>query len=312
MMLLLKARTLSKKLLHPVNLPGASEGKLFNFISRACPPDSSRGDSKERRWGFYFFICFAMTLLLCSCLPGITPIAPTPMPLSTQAVPSATFAYPTIPPTVTRIPFPTPTPTPSSLDELGEVIFEDDFSQDRGWELGEQKIGAISLQSDRLVIAVRQANSFLYSLLPTLALDGFFLEIELRADLCQSGDEFGVMFRVNQDFEHYRYAINCQGAARAVRILSGDSRSLVPLSEFPSIISGPMSTNRLSLMASGDTFQFRINGLEIFKARDVTLTEGALGLFVRSGRANQVTISFDNLRIRELHPIPALTATPTP
>jgi len=31
-----------------VNLPGASEGKLFNFISRACPPDSSRGDSKEK------------------------------------------------------------------------------------------------------------------------------------------------------------------------------------------------------------------------------------------------------------------------
>jgi len=31
-----------------VNLPGASEGKFFNFISRACPPDSSRGDSKEK------------------------------------------------------------------------------------------------------------------------------------------------------------------------------------------------------------------------------------------------------------------------
>jgi len=35
-----------------VNLPGASPetsvGKLFNFISRACPPNSSRGDSKEK------------------------------------------------------------------------------------------------------------------------------------------------------------------------------------------------------------------------------------------------------------------------
>jgi len=28
--------------------PGASEGKLFNLLSRACPPDSSRGDSKEK------------------------------------------------------------------------------------------------------------------------------------------------------------------------------------------------------------------------------------------------------------------------
>jgi len=31
-----------------VNLPGVLDGKLFNFISRACPPDSSRGDSKEK------------------------------------------------------------------------------------------------------------------------------------------------------------------------------------------------------------------------------------------------------------------------
>jgi len=31
-----------------VNLPGASERKLFYFISRACPSDSSRGDSKEK------------------------------------------------------------------------------------------------------------------------------------------------------------------------------------------------------------------------------------------------------------------------
>jgi len=31
-----------------MNLPGASEEKLFNFISLVCPPDSSRGDSKEK------------------------------------------------------------------------------------------------------------------------------------------------------------------------------------------------------------------------------------------------------------------------
>jgi len=33
---------------HPGASPGVSEGKLFNFISRACPPDPSRGDSKEK------------------------------------------------------------------------------------------------------------------------------------------------------------------------------------------------------------------------------------------------------------------------
>jgi len=32
----------------PSASPGVSVGKLFNFISRACLPDSSRGDSKEK------------------------------------------------------------------------------------------------------------------------------------------------------------------------------------------------------------------------------------------------------------------------
>jgi hypothetical protein len=91
-----------------------------------------------------------------------------------------------------------------------------------------------------------------------------------------------------------------------VRVLSGESRSLILPSAFPFIRSGPMSTNRLSLKATGDTFQFWINGFEVFSSRDIRLVEGAVGLFARSNQGNQATISFDNFILREvLH-----TATP--
>jgi hypothetical protein len=266
----------------------------------------------KRQWKFLGLIYFLVSMLLSSCFRDEVAVETSPLTTASQITPSATFIFPTMPPTKTYIPEPSFTPSPSSLDPMGDVIFEDDFSQNLGWELSEMGFGAVSLQSEHLVIAIRQANSFLYSLLSPFTMNDFFLEIEVRADLCQSGDEFGILFRVNQDLEHYRYALNCDGSARAVRILSNESRSLVPITEPPSILPSPKSTNRLSLLASGDRFWFWINGFEVFNARDIKLTQGGVGLFARSGRGNQLTVSFDNLRIQELAPTTNLTSTPTP
>jgi hypothetical protein len=236
----------------------------------------------------------------------------TPVPAHTEVFPSATFAYPTIPPTASRVPQPSPTPTPDILSGVGDVLFEDDFSKDLGWDLSEKPLGAISLSNNRLVIAIRQSQSFLFSLAPDLMLSDFFLEVEVRGEICQPGDEFGVLFRVNESLEHYRYSLNCGGESRMTRVLSGESRSLVPLSTFPFIRSGPMSTNRLNIKAIGDTFQFWINGFEVFSSRDLSLKEGAIGLFVRSGQGNQATISFDNFLIREYLAEPTLDTIATP
>ena len=73
-----------------------------------------------------------------------------------------------------------------------------------------------------------------------------------------------------------------------------------------------MSSNRLYIKAVEDTFHFWINGFEVFSSRDLSLEEGAIGLFVRSGQGNQVTISFDNFQIREVLPTPILDTTATP
>jgi len=245
-------------------------------------------------------ITVGLTLLTSGCLASSPTLSITPVPTQIELFPSATFAFPTIPPTSTHIPTPRLTPTANPLSALGDVIFEDDFNQDRGWELVSEQAGAISLANDRLVIAIRQSKIFLFTLLPDLILDNFFFEVEVRSDLCQTGDEFGVLFRANDRLEHYRFSLTCEGESRVVRVLSGDSRSLVPLTNFPHVRSGPTSSNHLSLIAVDDTFQFWINGIEAFSIRDTALSEGKIGLFVRSGRENQATISFDNLVLREL------------
>jgi hypothetical protein len=250
----------------------------------------------------------AMVIAISGCTVETQVNTTTPSPAIAEPIPSATFAYPTIPPTVTHTAEPSSTPTPDPLSGLGAVLFEDDFSVDRGWDLSQQQQGAISLSNGRLVIAVRKSQSFLFSLAPNLTVSDFFLEVDVRAELCQPGDEFGVIFRMGESLEHYRYSINCEGESRMARVLSSESRAITPLSAYPFIRSGPMTSNRLSLKAIGDTFQSWINGFEVFSSRDIALAEGAVGLFVRSGQGSQATISFDNFTLREV----LSTATPDP
>jgi hypothetical protein len=286
------------------------------IANRNCALTRSKKRKRFPKFAYTFAwqtsLCAGLVISITGCSIETSTKTFTPVPAHTDVLPSATFAYPTIPPTRTHIPQPSPSPTPDILSGVGVVLFEDDFSVDLGWDLSEKPLGAISLSNDRLVIAVRQSQSFLFSLAPDLMLSDFFLEVEVRAEICQPGDEFGVLFRVNESLEHYRYSLNCGGESRMTRVLSGESRSLVPPSTFPFIHSGPMSSNRLNIKAMNDTFQFWINGFEVFSSRDLSLEEGAVGLFVRSGQGNQVTISFDNFLIREYLHAPTLDTTATP
>jgi hypothetical protein len=252
-----------------------------------------------------------MSLVLSACLPHPTPPMPTTTPTLELPTTTATFAFPTLPPTATPTPTQRPTATADIRSALGEVIYEDDFSKDRGWEWEAQESGGISFLQNRLVIALHESDRLLFALKPDLILKDFFLEVDARADLCQAGDVFGVMYRVNDKFEHYRFTLTCEGTTTVIRILTSDSRALLPLTETSAILPGPMMTNHLSLMATGDTFRFWINDLEIFETRDIKLPEGEFGLFVRSGRGNLATVSFSNLRIHELRASPVSTATPS-
>lgn len=208
------------------------------------------------------------------------------------------------------MPIPTPTADPPAI--LGEILFEDDFSRQGGWELPQTEWGAISLTSDRLVIAVRKPNRLLFTYNPQIQLADFYLEVDARSDLCSGADAYGILFRMNDALEHYRFVVTCDGEARLTRVLSSEARALIPLTESDSLILGPMAVNRLSIWAFGNTFRFQVNDVEIFTLRDTILPEGMIGFFVQSSNSNQVTIAFDDLEIWSLKPIPAAIPTPTP
>ncbi len=252
---------------------------------------------------------FFLSLLLSGCMNNTSTPAPTAIEMTSLPTPSPTFAFPTIVPTATLTPSQIPPATIDPLSGVGGELFNDSFEQNRGWQLSEDEFGATSILGERLIITLREARSFRYAIAPTQPLIDFYLEIEVRPDLCQSDDEFGVLFRVNAQIEHYRFAVNCDGQARVTRVLQDGSRALTPVTHTPSVIAGPMAVNKLALRATGDQFIFWINGVEAFSLRDVSINQGLVGAYVRTGRGNLATVSFDNLLIRELKPSPLPTTT---
>jgi hypothetical protein len=251
---------------------------------------------------------FIAVLALSGCLRVSPP--PTPTPTQVTPSPTPTFIIPTLIPTATFTPEPEPSPTPDLLAGLGDLIFEDTFDRNLGWDIGQSEIGGASLVEGWLSLAVHRSNSFFFIRSPAPTLTDFFLEVTVKSEVCSDGDEFGVMFRYRAMGEHYRFALTCDGYARVTRMLEEGEIVLVPLTQTYALFPGLLVDNRIAIWASGNQFRFFINDLEVFSARDRVLPSGNVAFFVRSRQGDQTTASFDDLTVRTLLPTPTPTEPP--
>lgn len=254
----------------------------------------------------FVILSVSSCIALAGCIALEVP--PEPTATATPLTPSPTIAFPTLIPTSTFTPVPTSSPAPDRPSDPGDVIFSDDFSRSLTWTPAELAPGGLSRSSERLFISVRQANSSYMAISPADPIPSAFVEVDVRPELCTANDEFGLAFRISEDFEHYRFTLTCDGQARVVGVVDGIERVLMPNLVSSAIFPGLLLTNRLAVQMEGDQFRFYINGEEVFTDRDPSLPSGYFGLFVRARQSGQTTASFDNYSVRNLQPAP--TSTP--
>jgi hypothetical protein len=245
--------------------------------------------------------------LLAGCL-SISPL-PTATPTAPEATQTPAFVIPTLIPTLTWTPAVAPPATSEPGLGRGEIIFRDDFEQDRGWDLGQDVYGATSLSSGRLTLASRFPRIWRFALSPVLPERDFYMEVSLRADICSSGDEFGVTFRYESTGSHYRFGLRCEGGVRVHRISGSTAFALVPSDQTNIVVPGPPNETMLAVLASNSQFRFFINDVEAFSAPDTSLIPGFVGVYIFSGSGGQTTVSFDDLIIRNVSTAPSATAT---
>jgi hypothetical protein len=249
------------------------------------------------------FCYFLLVLLVTACSVTSTAI---PKPSDTPTLPTVVDT-PTIiwfPPTATPTPFPTPivTPTPDMRPKVGDVLFEDDFSDPKAWQLSQTESGSIALGKNELTIAIGEINTSLLTIREQPVFTDFYLEITASPSMCRGLDEYGVVFRVSPSIDYYRFSLSCDGQARLDRIVGDQASSPQPWMLSGAVPPGAPSSSRLGIAAVGSKMDFFVNGQYQFSVKDPLLASGSVGVFARSNNEMAVTINFSDLVVYQILP----------
>ena len=255
-------------------------------------------------------------LALTSCAP--TQTQPAPALVTETPTPPPTETVQWFPPTLTSTPqiIHNATATPVYLIGIGDTLVTDDFSNPALWNTASADEGVISVSRNRITIAVKEPDIYLFSLRHAPLLSDFYLEIDAHPALCKGGDSYGILFRT-QDGSAYRYALACNGTVRLER-LKAYNRPRVIQEAIPSGDAPPGSPGdvRIGIWASGAEMRFFLNGRYQFTAVDVILDSGTLGVFAETDAENSaMTVTFSDLIVQSVSyvsPTPTKTPIETP
>lgn len=229
---------------------------------------------------------------------------PAPLPTSTPtktvtATPTIVWFPPTLTPTI-RAATPRPTATPEMHPDLDEIVISDSFTTEDNWQTRRTLAGNISSGYGELTIAVTQPRVTFTSLRQGYFPNDYYVEMSAVPSLCRSEDMYGLLLRATSEQDHYRFALNCAGQIRLDWVKGGQSIPIYNWMMSGQIQPGPIATPRLGVWVKGDEMRFFINDVFQFKAEQLAVTDGTLGVFGRAAGDTALTINFSDMRVWSL------------
>lgn len=223
----------------------------------------------------------------------LLPNAPTPGPQETELVVNTTPGLRT--PVATRAPVDTPPPA-------GDILFEDDFADPEAgsWDLFSDSDATLEIVDGRFDMSIFTTNLAVWATNGKTTGDGVIM-VDAR---WQGGPEqysAGLIFRErNSDF--YAFRINSLGQYSFFLHQNDEWIAVVDWTDSPTVNVGDGAENHLVVIARGDVFMLQVNGRELDRASEPTLTRGEYGVI--SGVYDEAgsRVSFDNFVVRRLPP----------
>jgi hypothetical protein len=247
----------------------------------------------------YLTTSIALVLLLTGCRVIINPASPTEEP---TPQPTATATIEWFPATQTPTPFPTPdfTPTPNYRPNIGELIFEDDFSDPSLWTTDSSGDGEVTVSGGNIHLSLNARRSYLFSTRTAPILGDFYAVVRANARICSGEDEYGLIVRNTEDGDHYRFALSCDGRAKVDRYQGGSlSRQTgwVTNRAIPEVVPGNV---RLAVWAQSGQLNFFVNDLYLFSVNDTQFYRGTIGVFAHTSGDGDVSVDFAELGVWDI------------
>jgi hypothetical protein len=192
---------------------------------------------------------------------------------------------------------------------IGEILLEDDFSEDSVWDVATSDLGSAAIGRNRLTLAV-QPGVYLASIRREIFFENFYAEITAHTNLCRGEDHYGILVRAIGS-SYYRFVLSCNGLVHVERIKNGTKIVIfepVPSGDAPLGAPGEV---RIGLWAVGSEMRLFLNGRFQFSVVEKTFPSGGLGVFARSNGETPVTVTFSDLTVYDVgYEFP--TRTPSP
>ena len=244
----------------------------------------------------------SLLLVLTGCLPVTRPVvvrpSATPVPATETPAPT-TIWFPTTP-TFTPLPTVELLPTPQMRPDVGELFFQDDFSDETAWMLWQTAAGSVAMGKDDLTIVIHEEKVYMYSVRLQPVFTDFYLELTANTNFCRGKDEYGLLLRVSPDIDYYRFSLSCDGNVRLDRLYQGRTVSPQATMLSGAAPQGAPGQVRLGVWALKDEMRFFINDLYQFTVKDGTLLTGGVGVYALSSSAELLSVYFSDLKVYQL------------
>jgi hypothetical protein len=183
-----------------------------------------------------------------------------------------------------------------------DVLFFDNFSvgTSGNWQTEADEQGRTAIENGQMVVAVNAENTLQYTTLRDEIFDDFILDVDVSAIEGAAENSFGILFRMQNPSEFYRFDITGDGKYMIERSDAGGSwtRYLNDWTSSESINEGLRSFNKLRIEALGPKLTFYINDSEVFQLQDSQYLSGTIALDAGTFGQSSVTATFDNILVQ--------------
>jgi hypothetical protein len=181
------------------------------------------------------------------------------------------------------------------------LLFEDDFSSpSTGWKRLSDENSDSNYANGEYSITLKKSNWQTWRVnteagrFADMTLD---IDARLVSGLFQNG--YGVLFRVQDDNNFYRFLISGQGEFRIDKRVDGNVHILQKYTRSPIINQGNL-TNHLKIVCRSRKTDLECNGHPLYSFSDDSFSEGFIGVAVSTALTAMdptTTVNFDNLKI---------------
>ncbi len=182
-----------------------------------------------------------------------------------------------------------------------DLLFQDEFAAGEmgNWLVEGDALARTAVLNEQLLIAIDAPNLVQFSTLQTPTFADFVLEVDASQVAGDAESSFGVLFRVQDPTQFYRFEITGNGLYMIERHNADNTwTQLLPdWVSTPAINQGLNSVNQLKVVAVGQVLTFYVNGTLLQQVTDATYGAGAIALDAGTFGRPGLQVAFDNVKV---------------